>query len=178
MKYGHYFLRAVRRELRQSHPPHDERFAIAEEYGEVVRGLWDTWEDGAYVRNTATEGYVQAAKLHVLDHEGEYFSLNGPLNTTRPPQGDPIIIQAGSSDPGQELAAKTADVVFTVQQTLEGVVAFAQSLKGQLAKYDRCSEDLAIMPGAFVLVGDTHHEADAQLQTSQSWPTRARPIPC
>lgn len=153
----------------RQHPEHDERYAIAAEFVEVVRGLWDSWEDGAFVRDKAAGKYFDPAKLHVLDHSGKYYSVKGPLNTSRPPQGHPIIIQSGSSDPGQELAAQTGDLVFTAQQTLDEAKAFYAELKGRLPRYGRLPESLHIMPGIFPVIGRTQKEAKDKLAQLQEW---------
>ena len=100
---------------RDSHLDHALRYQRAQEFYDVVTGLWDSWDDDAVIRDRETGRYIDPAKLHVLNHKGEHFSVRGPLNIARPPQGYPIIAQAGSSDPGRELAARTADVVFTAQ---------------------------------------------------------------
>lgn len=157
------------------HPEHDERYAIAEEFVEICRGLWDSWEDGAFLRDRASGAYFDPDKLHVLDHKGKYFTVMGPLNTSRPPQGHPVIIQAGSSAPGQELAAKTADVVFTAQQTLEEAQAFYGELKGRVARHGRAPDTLHIMPGVFPVIGRSAREARDRLAILQSWtdPERA-----
>lgn len=162
----------------KAHPDHDARYEIADEYVSVVRALWDSWEDDAYVQDAEEGRYIDPAKMHVLDHKGRYFEVKGPLNVTRPPQGHPVIIQAGSSDPGQELAARSADVVFTAQATLEGAKAFYDGLKARMAKYGRNPDELAIMPGAFVLIGDTRAEAEALLEQLQSRtdPAEAYPL--
>jgi FMN-dependent oxidoreductase (nitrilotriacetate monooxygenase family) len=116
----------------KSHPEHDERYAVAEEFVDVVRGLWDSWDDDAFIKNKATGIYAEPSKVHLLDHKGKYFSVKGPLNIPRPPQGHPVLIQAGSSGPGQDLAARTADIVFTAQQNLEEAQAFYKSLKSRV----------------------------------------------
>ena len=117
------------------HPAHADRYAIAEEFIDVVRGLWDSWDDGAFPKDKATGVYAIQSKRHVLDHKGQYFSVKGPLNISRPPQGHPIIVQSGSSEPGQQLAARTGDVVFTAHQSLESAQAFYRELKGRLARF-------------------------------------------
>ncbi|WP_187306814.1 NtaA/DmoA family FMN-dependent monooxygenase, partial [Agrobacterium pusense] len=95
----------------KDHPEHDERYAVAEEYVNVVRGLWDSWDDDAFIKDKQAGRYVDPEKVHVLNHEGKYFTVKGPLNIPRSPQGHPVLIQAGSSGPGQDLAARTADIV-------------------------------------------------------------------
>src|ERR1044071_6681465 len=146
-----------------SHPPHDERYAIAEEFIDVVKGLWDSWDDGAFPKDKASGVYADRSKLQVLDHKGKYFSVKGPLNSSRPPQGHPIIVQSGSSEPGQELAARTGDVVFTAHQNLESAQAFYRELKGRLPRFGRKASDLAIMPGFLPVLGGTEKEARDKL---------------
>ena len=160
----------------RQHPEHDERYAIAEEFVEICRGLWDSWEDGAFLRDQASGAYFDPDKLHVLDHKGKYFTVMGPLNTSRPPQGHPVIIQAGSSAPGQELAAKTADVVFTAQQTLEEAQAFYGELKGRMARHGRAPDTLHIMPGVFPVIGRSAREARDRLAMLQSWTDARRAL--
>jgi FMN-dependent oxidoreductase (nitrilotriacetate monooxygenase family) len=153
----------------RQHPEHDERYAIASEFVDVVRGLWDSWEDDAIVMDKASGRFLDPDKLHTLDHAGKYFTVKGPLNTSRPPQGHPIIIQAGSSGPGQDLAARTADVVFTAQQTLEEAQTFYGDLKGRLAACGRPPHALHIMPGVFPVIGRTAKEAKDKLAQLQAW---------
>lgn len=160
----------------RQHPEHDERYAIAEEFVEICRGLWDSWEDGAFLRDQTSGAYFDPDKLHVLDHKGKYFTVMGPLNTSRPPQGHPVIIQAGSSAPGQELAAKTADVVFTAQQTLEEAQAFYGELKGRMARHGRAPDTLHIMPGVFPVIGRSAREARDRLAMLQSWTDARRAL--
>ena len=158
------------------HPAHADRYAIAEEFIDVVRGLWDSWDDGAFPKDKATGIYADQSKRHVLDHKGQYFSVKGPLNVSRPPQGHPIIIQSGSSEPGQQLAARTADVVFTAHQTLESAQAFYRELKGRLAAFGRRPESLAIMPGFLPVLGGTEQEARDKLALLDSWTDQSKVI--
>lgn len=148
--------------------PHAERYARAEEFVDVVRGLWDSWEDEAFVRDRATGQYFDSDKLHVLNHAGSYYRVKGPLNIPRSPQGRPVLVQAGSSEPGKELAARTAEVIFTAQQTLAEAVAFYADVKGRLAKFGRGPEDLRILPGVFPVVGRTEAEAQDKFERLQS----------
>jgi FMN-dependent oxidoreductase (nitrilotriacetate monooxygenase family) len=160
------------------HPEHDERYAIAEEFVDVVKGLWDSWEDGAFPKDKATGIYADASKLHILDHRGKYFSVKGPLNASRPPQGHPVIIQAGSSGPGQDLAARTADIVFTAQQSLEEAQTFYQRQKERLVAHGREADSLAIMPGFLPVIGRTFNEARDKLALLDGWtdPSNAMPL--
>jgi FMN-dependent oxidoreductase (nitrilotriacetate monooxygenase family) len=144
---------------RDSHLDHALRYQRAQEFYDVVTGLWDSWDDDAVIRDRETGRYIDPAKLHVLNHKGAHFSVRGPLNIARPPQGYPIIAQAGSSDPGRELAARTADVVFTAQVLLDEAQTFYADVKGRMAKYGRAPDDLKIMPGIRYVLGATESEA-------------------
>jgi len=156
--------------------PHDERYAIASEFVDVVRGLWDCWEPGAVVANPDTGQFLDPAKIHRLDHKGKYFQVRGPLNMERSPYGQPGIIQAGGSPPGQELSARTADLVFAV---VNGDAASAKkaydSLKSRVVKHGRDPHDVKLLPGVMPIVGRTEAEAKDQLDRLQSWlsPTNA-----
>ncbi|USB32328.1 LLM class flavin-dependent oxidoreductase [Paenibacillus sp. YPG26] len=144
---------------KESHLLHSLRYERAEEFLNVVTGLWDSWEDDAFLYDKDNAAFADKSKLHTLHHKGEWFSVKGPLNVARPVQGYPVIIQAGSSDPGKELAARTAEVIFTAWQTLEEAQRFYRDVKGRLAKYGRSPEDLKIMPGIFPIIGRTEEEA-------------------
>jgi FMN-dependent oxidoreductase (nitrilotriacetate monooxygenase family) len=141
------------------HMDHSTRYVRASEFYDVVEGLWDSWEDGGVIEDKDTGMYYDAAKVHVLNHKGEYFKVRGPLNVPRSPQGRPIIAQAGSSEPGMELAARTANCVFTAQTTLADGQAFYRDLKGRMAKYGRDPSHLRILPGFVPVVGRTEDEA-------------------
>ena len=146
---------------------HAERYRIAHEYVEVVAGLWDTWEDDAFVVDKQQRLFFDPDKLHRLAHQGRKFQVQGGLQAPRPPQGYPVMVQAGSSSDGQDLAAATAEVVFTAHQTVEDARAFYHSLKSRLPKWGRTAEDVKILPGISPFVGRTEAEAQdkfAQLQ--------------
>jgi len=147
---------------------HADRYDRAEEFADVVTGLWDSWDDDAFVRDRASGQYFDPAKLHRLDHRGRHFSVQGPLNLARPPQGHPVVVQAGSSEPGKELAARTAEAIFTAQQTLADAVGFYADVKGRLAKYGRSPDDLKILPGVFPVVGRTEAEAREKFEALQA----------
>ncbi len=144
---------------REAHYEHGERYDRAAEFTEVVQGLWDSWDDDAFIRDRASGRYWIPDKLHVLNHKGEHFSVRGPLNVARSPQGQPVIFQAGSSEVGKELAARFAEAVFTPQHTLAGAQAFYRDLKGRMAKYGRSPEHLKVLPGLNAIVGRTEAEA-------------------
>lgn len=154
----------------ERHHPHDKRYEIADEFVDVVRGLWNTWDSGAVVKNKQTGDYVDAAKVRPLDHKGRYFQVSGPLNIEPSVHGHPVIIQAGGSEPGQELSARTAEIVFSVVNgdTVEAKSAY-DGLKARLAKHGRAPGDMAILPGVMPIIGRTDAEAKAQLDRLQSW---------
>lgn len=152
---------------RDNHLDHSVRYDKAFEFVEVVKGLWDSWEEDALVRNKETGVYFDNEKLHVLNHKGNYFSVKGPLNSSRSSQGRPVIIQAGSSDAGTTLAAKTADVIFTAQQTLEEAQAFYAMVKNKAIEYGRLPDQIKIMPGVSPIVGRTEKEAREKYQQLQ-----------
>lgn len=144
---------------RDKHPPHAERYAMAEEYIQVVKGLWDSWEDDALVADKQTGVFMDARKMHTLDHVGTYYSVKGPLNATRPPQGYPVIFQAGASDRGLELAGATAEVVFATQSFQEEAIAFANKLRDCAQAAGRPRDAIRILLGVSTIVGDTEQEA-------------------
>jgi len=156
---------------RDAHLEHELRYERAQEFVDVVRGLWDCWENGAIIADKATGRYIDAAKVRPLDHQGRFFQVNGPINMARCPQGHPVIIQAGGSPSGLELAARTADVVFSVVQEMGSAQKAYADLKGRMAKYGRAPEQLAVLPGVMPIVGDTEAEAKAKLDRLQSWLT-------
>ncbi|MGF6659288.1 FMN-dependent oxidoreductase (nitrilotriacetate monooxygenase family) [Paraburkholderia atlantica] len=144
---------------RDKHLDHAVRYERAKEFYDVVAGLWDSWEDDAFVRDKASGIYFDADKLHVLGHRGKHFSVRGPLNVARSPQGWPVVVQAGASEAGRELAAQTAEVIFVAHQTLDEAQQFYRDVKGRLARYGRAPEHLKIMPGIFPVIGKTQQEA-------------------
>ncbi len=141
------------------HPPHAERYAMAEEFVEACRVLWDSWDDGAFTPDKAAGRFVRPGSLHVPDFRGKYFTVTGALNVPRSPQGHPVLIQAGSSGPGQALAARIADVVFTAQNDLTEAQAFYNSVRAQLVGCGRTADGVRIMPGVMPVVGRTVAEA-------------------
>lgn len=152
---------------RLEHVGHAERYSRAREFHQVVTGLWDSWTDDAFTRDKVSGQYYDPARLHVLDHEGEHFRVKGPLNVARSPQGQPVVVQAGSSEVGRDLAAQTAEVVFTAQTSLGSAQAFYADLKGRLAAYGRSEESLKIMPGVFIVVAETEALAREKFESFQ-----------
>jgi FMN-dependent oxidoreductase (nitrilotriacetate monooxygenase family) len=138
---------------------HDERYRRAREFVDVVTGLWDSWADDAFVRDVENGVYFNPDRLHVLNHKGRYLSVRGPLNVARPIQGWPVIVQAGASEAGRQLAAETAEVIFAAGGPLPDAQRFYADVKGRMDKLGRSRDHLKILPGALVVVGDTVEEA-------------------
>ncbi|RRV10203.1 LLM class flavin-dependent oxidoreductase [Pseudomonas sp. v388] len=154
---------------RATHPDHELRYEVAQEFVDVVRGLWDSFEDDAYVRDAENGVFLDTEKMRRLDHKGKHFSIDGPLNLTRSPQGHPVLIQAGSSGPGVSLAARIAEVVFTAQQDIETAQQFYRDLKKQVTGFGRDPHHCLVMPGVMPIIGATPAEARASFERLQQW---------
>jgi alkanesulfonate monooxygenase len=141
------------------HMEHAERYKRAREFFDVVTGLWDSFADDAFPRDVEKGLYFDPAKMHVLDHKGEYLKVRGPLNIARPVQGWPVIVQAGASDDGRQLAAETAEAVFTGGGGLPDAQKLYADIKGRMETVGRNPEHCKILPGAMVFVGDSVEEA-------------------
>ena len=152
----------------EDHVEHDERYRRAREFYDVVTGLWDSFADDAFIRDAASGLYFDPARLHVLDHKGPQLSVRGPLNIARPPQGWPVIVQAGASEAGRQLAAETAEAVFAAHADLAGGRRFYADVKARAERAGRSRDHIKILPGAFVIVGDTVDEARAKRATLDS----------
>lgn len=137
----------------------ERRYDRAEEYVDVVKKLWTSLEEDVIVYNKDTNQLVDRTKAHAINHEGKHFNIQGPLTVPQSPQGHSVIVQAGSSEPGRELAARTAEAIFTAWQSFEDAQRFYRDVKGRLAKYGRAHEDVKILPGIFPIVGRTEEEA-------------------
>ena len=146
------------------HPQHDLRYRMAAEYIEVTKGLWDSWEDDAFVRNKETGQFIDPEKLHRVNHKGEFFSVQGPLTISRSKQGRPILIQAGSSEAGKDFASQVADAVFTGQANIDDAREFYQDVKGRAVKHGRRPEGILMLPGCNPIVGSTAAEAEQKYQ--------------
>ena len=143
----------------EEHVEHDERYHRAREFIDVVTGLWDSWADDAFLRDVETGIYFDPDRLHTLNHKGEHLSVRGPLNVARPIQGWPVIVQAGASEPGRQLAAETAEMIFAAGGAMADAQRFYADVKGRMDRLGRPREHLKILPGALVVVGDTVEEA-------------------
>ncbi|MBM4257522.1 MAG: LLM class flavin-dependent oxidoreductase [Deltaproteobacteria bacterium] len=143
----------------EEHVEHETRYRRAREFFDVVTGLWDSWADDAFIRDVETGTYFDPEKMHVLDHQGEFLKVRGPLNIARPVQGWPVIVQAGASDAGRQLAAETAEMIFAAGGSIANARAFYADVKGRMEKLGRPREHLKVLPGAFVVIGETAQEA-------------------
>ncbi|OCK60077.1 LLM class flavin-dependent oxidoreductase [Bradyrhizobium sp. LMTR 3] len=150
-------------------PDHDTRYARAREFVEVVKGLWDSWEDGAFIRDKQSGIFADTSKLHLLNHRGDYLSVRGPLNTARPPQGYPVLVQAGASEAGIAFASELGEVVFTAEPSLENGKRYYATLKDKARALGREDDQVLVMPGIVPIVGRTKQEALEKLQRLQSY---------
>ncbi|KAK9416408.1 putative FMN-dependent oxidoreductase [Seiridium unicorne] len=144
------------------HAEHGERYARAREFYDVVTGLWDSFADDAFIRDVESGIYVDPERIHVLDHKGPDLQVRGPLNIARPPQGWPVIVQAGQSEPGRQLAAETSEVVFCAPKDLEAGKAFYADVKSRAKAAGRDPGQIKLLPAAFVVIGDTAEDAQAK----------------
>lgn len=138
---------------------HAERYRRATEFTEVVLGLWDSYEDDAFCRDVETGYFFDPNKVHILNHEGKYYKVRGPLNLGRPPQGHPVLFQAGSSGDGKEFAARFGEAIFTINGSIEKARAFYDDLKQRMLKFGRQPQDMKILNALIVIVRDTEQEA-------------------
>ena len=138
---------------------HDERYRRAREFYDVVTGLWDSWAEDAFIRNVETGEFFDPSRMHVLNHKGKYYSVRGPLHIARPVQGWPVIVQAGGSDAGRQLAAETAEMVFAAGGPIAVAREFYMDVKSRAAKVGRNPDHIKILPGAFTIIGSSLDEA-------------------
>lgn len=153
-------LEGTARNYSRQHPEHALRYEIAQEYLDVVKGLWDSWDDDAFIRNRETGQFFERDKLHQLDHKGRFFQVEGPLNIQRSAQGQPVVFQAGSSDAGIGLAGRHADAVFTHSVSLEENRIFRTRVQQAAIAQGRGADDVKIFPGIGPIVGRTRAEAE------------------
>ncbi|QGY05377.1 LLM class flavin-dependent oxidoreductase [Methylobacterium mesophilicum SR1.6/6] len=146
---------------------HGARYARAREFTELVHALWDSWEDDAFVGDKASGRFVDTGKVHAIRHRGAHYTVDGPLTVPRSAQGRPVTFQAGGSEDGRELAAATADAVFSLAQTVDEGVAYARDLRARAARYGRGPDALVILPGLATVIGST--EAEARRRQDELW---------
>ncbi len=146
----------------EEHMEHGDRYKRAREFYDVVTGLWDSFADDAFIRDQKTGIFFEPEKMHVLNHEGDDLKVKGPLNIARPPQGWPVIVQAGQSDPGRQLAAETAEVVFCSPRDLNAAKELYTDIKGRVVAAGRNPEHLKILPAAMIIVGESKEDAQAK----------------
>jgi alkanesulfonate monooxygenase len=148
--------------------PHADRYKRAQEFVEVVTGLWDSWEDDAFIRDQDSGIFFDRDKLHLLEHKGRHYAVRGPLNVPRSPQGWPVIVQAGASDDGKELAARFAEAIFSPHLTIDAAKPYYDDVKARMRRYGRDPDHLKILPGLSVIVAPTEAEARADYEFLQS----------
>ncbi|MDH2383643.1 LLM class flavin-dependent oxidoreductase [Bradyrhizobium sp. CER78] len=146
---------------------HKARYDRAQEFAEVVHALWDSWEDDAFVGDKATARFVDTSKVHPIAHRGTHYSVAGPLNVPRSPQGRPVTVQAGGSSDGRDLAAAQAEAVFTLAQTIDEGAAYARDLRTRAAAYGRPADSIVILPGLATVIGST--ETEAKRRQDELW---------
>jgi N-acetyl-S-(2-succino)cysteine monooxygenase len=152
---------------REQHLPKPVRYRRAREFVEIVQGLWDSWDDDAFVFDKADGRFYDPDRRHVLNHAGEFFKVRGPLTVSRSPQGHPVVVQAGASDDGRQLAAETAEVVFCAHQSLDGARQYYRDVKDRMVRYGRDPDHLKVMPGLGVMVAPSRQEAQDKYQALQ-----------
>ncbi|KAL2826938.1 luciferase-like domain-containing protein [Aspergillus pseudoustus] len=147
---------------KDEHLQHGDRYKRAREFYDVVTGLWDSFADDAFIRDRESGIFFDPEKLHVLNHKGDDLAVRGPLNIARPVQGWPVIVQAGQSEPGRQLAAETAEAVFCSPRDLAAAKALYADIKGRAEAAGRKPEHLKILPAALIIVGDSLEDAKAK----------------
>ncbi|MEZ3159585.1 LLM class flavin-dependent oxidoreductase [Microbacterium sp. BWT-B31] len=162
---------------RDEHVEKATRYERAGEFVEVAKGLWNSWDDGAFIEDRESGRYLDASRVHTLHHEGPHFQVKGPLNIARPPQGFPVLFLAGQSEAGRDLAARHADCVFSVAGTIENGRAYRDDMMARLDAYDRAPETLRVIPGASVYVAESEAEADDLYEELQSLISPALGVP-
>ena len=143
----------------EDRPGHATRYARAEEFLQVAKALWDSWEAEAVLADKARGRYADPDRIHRLDHRGEHFKVAGPLNVPRPPQGYPVLVQAGSSEDGRGFAARHAEAIFTAHQTYERAADFYGDLKARVRSAGRDPDGVLVLPGIVPIIGSTESEA-------------------
>ncbi len=147
---------------RAAHADREERYARADEFMEVACRLWDSWEDGALVRDRQAPLFAQPKKIHRIDHGGRWFNVQGPLNVSRSPQGRPVFVQAGASDRGRDFAARWAEVIFITPASIEAALEFRTDLRARATKFGRDPDAIRVLPGILPVAAATQAEADVE----------------
>lgn len=153
---------------REEHLSHAERYDRAIEFADVVNGLWDSWDEDAFIRDKESGVFFDPSKMHVLNHRGKHFQVRGPLSVACSPQGRPVLVQAGASGTGRDVAARLAEVVFTAQTTFEQAKEFYDDVMARLPRFGRTPEQVVVMPGFYPVVAPTASEAQEKYDYLQS----------
>ncbi len=153
---------------REAHPAHADRYERAIEFAAVVQGLWESWDEDAFIRDKDSGMFFDPTKVHALNHQGRHFQVRGPLNVARSPQGRPVLVQAGASDTGRGVAAQLAEIVFTAQTTFEQGQEFYGDVMRRVTEYGRAPADVRVLPGIYPVVGRTKAEAEEKFAYLQS----------
>jgi N-acetyl-S-(2-succino)cysteine monooxygenase len=153
---------------RDQHMSHGDRYERAIEFAEIVQGLWDSWDEDAFIRDKESGVFYDVAKMHVLNHKGKHFQVRGPLNVAPSPQGRPVLVQAGASGTGRDVAARLAEIVFTAQTTFEQAKEFYADVMTRLPRFGRTADEVRVMPGFYPVVAPTQSEAQEKFDYLQS----------
>ena len=153
---------------REQHMSHGDRYERAIEFAEVVQGLWDSWDEDAFIRDKDSGVFYDIEKMHVLNHKGKHFQVRGPLNVPPSPQGRPILVQAGASGTGRDVAARLAEIVFTAQTIFGQAKEFYADVHARLPRFGRTPDEVKVMPGFYPVVAPTASEAQEKFEYLQS----------
>ena len=153
---------------REAHLSHSDRYDRAIEFADVVNGLWDSWDDDAFIRDKEAGVFFDPAKMHVLNHKGTHFQVRGPLNVACSPQGRPVLVQAGASGTGRDVAARLAELVFTAATTFEQAKEFYDDVRQRIPRFGRSQDQVKVMPGFYPVVAPTASEAQEKYDYLQS----------
>jgi FMN-dependent oxidoreductase (nitrilotriacetate monooxygenase family) len=153
---------------REAHLSHSDRYDRAIEFADVVNGLWDSWDDDAFIRDKEGGVFFDPAKMHVLNHKGTHFQVRGPLNVACSPQGRPVLVQAGASGTGRDVAARLAELVFTAATTFEQAKEFYDDVRTRIPRFGRSQDQVKVMPGFYPVVAPTASEAQEKYDYLQS----------
>ena len=140
-------------------PSHARRYERADEFLTIAKALWDSWESAAVLADKEAGRYADPQRLHRIDHKGRHFTVAGPLNVERPPQGYPLLVQAGSSEDGKTFAARHAEAIFTAHQTYERAAEFYRDIKTRAKTVGRDPDGVLVLPGIVPFIGSTEKEA-------------------